>query len=121
MNNLLLAYDGSRKGNEALFVSAYLGKRYGKKLTVLVVEDDEVKGRKLIKMAQDYLGDCCEKSIFLHQAGKACDEILNVAAEMQADMILMGGYGHSPILEALVGSTVDGVLRGSPVPVVICQ
>ena len=57
MNNLMLAYDGSRKGNEALFVSGYLAKRFGKKLTVLVVEDDDEKGQRLLSRAQDFFGN----------------------------------------------------------------
>jgi len=121
MNNLLLAYDGSRKGNEALFVAGYFAKKYSKKLSVLVVEEDETRGQKLLKQAQDYLGDCCENSIFLQQAGKVSDMILQTTAELYSDMIFMGGYGHSPVLEALMGSAVDGVLRDSRIPVVICQ
>jgi nucleotide-binding universal stress UspA family protein len=35
-------------------------------------------------------------------------------------MIIMGSYGHGPLLEALRGSTVDEVLRGARVPVLIC-
>lgn len=121
MNNLMLAYDGSRKGNEALFVSGYLAKRFGKKLTVLVVEDDDEKGQRLLSRAQDFLGNCCEKTVFIQRKGNVSDLILKTAADLNADMIIMGGYGHSPIFEVLMGSAVDGVLRESRIPIVICQ
>lgn len=121
LNNLLLAYDGSPKGKEALFVSAYLASRYDKHLTVLVVDDDEERGQKLLAEARDYLGDCCLKSIFRQQSGAISRGILDVAEEESADMILMGGYGLSPLLEAIFGSTVDNVLRGTPIPVIVCQ
>jgi len=38
-----------------------------------------------------------------------------------ANLVMMGGYGFGPILERVLGSTVDEVLRESPVPVLVCQ
>jgi nucleotide-binding universal stress UspA family protein len=34
---------------------------------------------------------------------------------------LMGGYGHSPVLEVVLGSVVDTVLRASQQPVLVCR
>jgi len=39
------------------------------------------------------------------------DVILREARKRQADLIVMGGYGYPPLLEMLLGSTVDAVLR----------
>ncbi len=121
MNHLLLAYDGSPKGKEALFVSAYFASRYDIHLTVLVVDYDEEQGRELLAEAEDYLGNCCLNSIFRQHSGIVSKVILEVSEEESADMIIMGGYGLSPILEAIFGSNVDNVLRGTPIPVLICQ
>jgi len=33
----------------------------------------------------------------------------------------MGGYGFSPVLEVVIGSSVDQVLRESRQPVLICR
>ena len=121
MNHLLLAYDGSPKGKEALYVSAYFASRYGKELTVLAVNEDEERGNKLLSEAKDYLGNCCKNLVYRNQSGDVSKVILDTAEEISADMILMGGYGLSPILEALFGSTVDGVLRRSRIPVFVCQ
>jgi nucleotide-binding universal stress UspA family protein len=49
------------------------------------------------------------------------DVILHEACKHKADLILMGGYGYPPLLEALFGSTVDDVLRRAKIPVLICQ
>lgn len=121
MHHLLLAYDGSPKGKEALYVSAYFASRYQRQLTVLVVDEDEDQGKDLLEEAADYLGECCLNTIFQHHSGRVDNVILNVAKEQGVDLILMGGYGLSPLLEALFGSTVDGVLRGAPIPVIVCQ
>jgi len=121
LHHLLLAYDGSPKGKEALYVSAYLASRYQRQLTVLVVDEDEEQGKALLAEAADYLGECCLNTIFQQHSGRVENVILQVAREQGADLILMGGYGLSPLLEALFGSTVDGVLRGTPIPVIVCQ
>jgi nucleotide-binding universal stress UspA family protein len=33
----------------------------------------------------------------------------------------MGGYGHSPVMEVVLGSAVDQVLRESRQPTLICR
>lgn len=121
LSSILLAYDGSRKGKEALFVASYFTKRYQKQLTVLVVDADQERGQILLDDVKEYLGGCCEKAFFRQDKGRPEDIILQVAHEESNDVIIMGGYGLSPVLEVLLGSTVDGVLRGSNIPVFICQ
>lgn len=121
MNRLLLAYDGSPKGKEALFIAHYLAKSYGKKVHVLVVEDDPEHGNALLSEAQAFLGEYATWSAFRQPSGSVSDIILGVAQENYADIIVMGGYGLSPIFEIVLGSTVDGVLRHTRLPVLICQ
>ena len=49
------------------------------------------------------------------------EAILNIAEAQNCDLIIMGGYGRSPILEVVLGSAVDAVLRTSPWPVLVCR
>jgi len=42
------------------------------------------------------------------------NSILRTAAENGCDLILMGGDGAGPVMEAVLGSTVDQLLRESP-------
>lgn len=121
LDHLLLAYDGSLKGKEALFVSAYFANKFQTQLTVLVVDKNSETGQKLLNDAENYLGNCCQNALFKKRSGRIAREILRTADEEGVDTILMGGYGFSPILEVLFGSTVDSVLRGTSVPVVVCQ
>lgn len=121
MDNLLLAYDGSPKGKEALYISAYFASRYNKQLSVIVVDIDAERGQRRLTEANNYLGFCCVNQIFKKSTGRVSIDILKAADEIQADMILMGGYGLAPMLEMVFGSTVDGVLRGTQVPVLVSQ
>jgi nucleotide-binding universal stress UspA family protein len=49
------------------------------------------------------------------------DAILRTAAAHASDLIVMGGYGHYPVVELMLGSVVDDLLRASQQPVLICR
>jgi nucleotide-binding universal stress UspA family protein len=120
-DKMLLAYDGSEKGKEALYIATYLAAKYEKCVSVLVVEDDKDKGQALLKEAKDYLGEMCKHVTLRRNIGLVSEVILKAAQDEAVDCIVMGGYGLSPLLEALFGSAVDGVLRKTVVPVLVCQ
>jgi nucleotide-binding universal stress UspA family protein len=105
---------------EALFVAAYLACVWDQRLVVLTVQQP---GRQLqpdLESARRYLQDNGAAAGFFQRQGEPAAEILDQAAEAGADMILMGSYGHGPLVEAFLGSTVDDVLRGARVPVLLC-
>jgi nucleotide-binding universal stress UspA family protein len=45
--------------------------------------------------------------------------ILDQAARVSADYVVMGSHGHTALYDLLVGSTTHGVLLRAPCPVVI--
>jgi nucleotide-binding universal stress UspA family protein len=53
--------------------------------------------------------------------GPVAEVILSTAGAHDSDLILMGGYGYSPVVEVVLGSAVDEVLRASRQPVLICR
>ncbi len=50
--------------------------------------------------------------------GNPVEEILRVAADAGADLIVMGTHGRSGLSRMVMGSVAEGVLRGSTCPVV---
>ena len=54
----------------------------------------------------------------VHQTEPAAS-ILEVASEVDADLIVMGTHGRSGMSRALLGSVAEKILRSSPVPVLI--
>ena len=48
-------------------------------------------------------------------------EILAYASDVDADLIVMGGYGHSRLRQALLGGVSRTVVEESPVPVVMAH
>jgi nucleotide-binding universal stress UspA family protein len=51
------------------------------------------------------------------RTGDARDEILHVAEELKADLIVMATHGRRGVARALLGSVAEMVVRTSPVPV----
>ncbi len=117
----LLAYDGSPKSQEALFVAAYLTGRWAIPLSVLTVMETSEEMSEVLMDAHNYLNTRGIQADFIDKRGPVADAILNTAEEQQADLILMGGYGLGPVVEVMLGSTVDEVLRKSDQPVLFCR
>jgi nucleotide-binding universal stress UspA family protein len=49
--------------------------------------------------------------------GRARREILRLAAELQADLVVLGTHAHGPLGHLLFGSTCEQVVRAAPCPV----
>jgi nucleotide-binding universal stress UspA family protein len=61
------------------------------------------------------------QATFIQEGGSAADAILNTAQQQASNFVIMGGYGYSPVLEVMLGSTVDQVLRAGRLPTLICR
>lgn len=118
LNRPLLAFDGSPKAREALYVATYIAARG--QVPLVVVTGPRENGATMAE-ARAYLDSREVNAILVEQTGPAAEAILNTAREHDSDLILMGGYGHSPVVEVVLGSTVDQVLRESSQPILVCH
>jgi nucleotide-binding universal stress UspA family protein len=116
----LLAYDGSLRADEALFVAAYLAGQWEVSLAVVTAEDGRATAQGLAH-AQAYLEAHDVRATYESRSGPAAEAILRAAGERECDWIIMGSYGPNPLVEMVKGSAVDAVLRGSKKPVLICR
>jgi nucleotide-binding universal stress UspA family protein len=117
----LLAYDGSPKSKEALYVAAYLAARGQVPLVIVTVTDGGAVTPDVLAEAAEYLEQLGVQATLVSEYGPVAEVILQTAKAHDSDLILMGGYGHSPLAEVVLGSAVDGVLRASSQPVLICR
>ena len=120
LEHALLAYDGSPKADEALFVATYLAGQWNMSLVVVTVESERI-GPETIGRAQSYLETHRVQATYTQERGPAAEAILRAAEEHASDLILMGSYGPHPLLEAVRDSTVNHVLRASRRPMLICR
>lgn len=121
LSRALLAYDGSPKAEEALFVSTYLAARWSIPLTVVTVLEEGHIASETLGRAQAYLEEHDVDATFVTEYGPVGDVILTTVEETDSDLIVVGGYGFSPVLEIVLGSAVDQFLRESQRPVLICR
>jgi nucleotide-binding universal stress UspA family protein len=121
LQRALLAYDGSPKANEALFVAAYLAGKWQIPLVVVSVLEESYVTVKTLTYAKDYLEARNVNATFIQEQGIVADAISNTAQQHNVDFIIMGGYGFNPVLEVMLGSDVDQILRAKRWPVLICR
>jgi nucleotide-binding universal stress UspA family protein len=117
----LLAYDGSPKAEEALFLSSYLGSYWDSQLVVVSSTEGQKKQNQNLTRARDYLQNNGVKAEYVEVDGPAGDAILEVAHAQRVNLIVMGGFGKSPLINVAVGSTVDQMLREFGKPILICR
>jgi len=121
LERALLAYDGSPKADEALFIATYLAGRWGMALAVVTVIETGRTTSQALARAQKYLKTHGVRATFVKESGPVAEAILKTAEAQGSNLIIMGGYGFSPVLEVVLGSAVDRVLREARRPVLICR
>lgn len=121
LNHALLAYDGSLKAHEALFISAYIGASWNTPLSVITIgNSDDVKD--IQADARRYLEDHNIKADYIIEEGNNNTEIiLKNASQSDIDLLLIGGYSRNPLLEVIQGGDVDELLRQTTIPIIICR
>jgi nucleotide-binding universal stress UspA family protein len=121
IRSALLAYDGSRKAKEALFVATYLTKKCGLSLVVVTAIGNDPREAAIQSEARKYLASHRVKATFHVESGQPEVVIEKIADHYQCDLVIMGSYGFKPIFEVVLGSTVDHLLAKGNRPVLICR
>lgn len=121
MNHAILAYDGSRKAKEALYLSTYLASRWNISLVIVSVAEAKRVTEETLREAQSYAERHDVTPVVVSKKGDVAEAVLQTANETKSDFTVIGGYGHSPVIEAALGSAIDHILRESDRPVLICR
>jgi nucleotide-binding universal stress UspA family protein len=117
----LLAYDGSQRAAAAMREAAELAIALRLPLAVLHVGKDDGGIQKVLEEARRYLGAYQVETEYLARSGYAHETILDVMAEGAYDLLFIGAYGHSRIIEMVLGSTTEYVLRNCTSPLFLCR
>jgi nucleotide-binding universal stress UspA family protein len=125
LQHALLAYDGSPKSEEALFVATYLASRWQTRLTVVTVSSNGNgkldAARRIQSMAKTYLGLAGVEADYLLPVGAAAEALLETAETQNADFMIIGGFGLSSMKSVVLGSTLNRVLLAYKQPILICR
>ena len=110
----------ARKPKEALFVATYLAEQWQTQLTILTGLEDQEADASAQEFARNYLEFNEVEADFIRKKYSA-ETLKNTAEEINADLVIMGGYSGSILKEMTVGSSVNFMLRESQLPVLICR
>jgi nucleotide-binding universal stress UspA family protein len=121
VHRLLLAYNGSSRAQNALGWVSRLRATLPAEVSVLSVQETEADpASQWLEEAHARLApDTSDICWCLQRSGTPAAEIVAAAEEIEADLIVMGRYGHSAFIEWLTGSTVEYVLRNTQRPVLM--
>ena len=118
MDNALLAFDGSAKSKEALFVAAYLAEKWHTKLTVLTIAGED--SHSVQEYAQSYLGLHEIKADYRLISG-SFDIFLDTIQECQINLVVIGSYSGTALKQVISDSAVNFLLRKADCSLLICH
>ncbi len=113
----LLAYDGSDRASRAMRAAADFATTVDVPLIVITVARDLKLGERTLNQARSYLEPYSIRAEFKLVPGHAHEGIIAALKEFEADLLFIGAYGHSRIIEMVLGSNTEFVLRNASCPV----
>ena len=124
-DHILIAWNGSRESTRALAEAMpYLHQAH--KVTVMAVVDD-IEAEATAKPGEDAVSHLKRHGIeaVLHHAKSRHDDVAATlianARDRKADLLVMGGYGHSRLREWLLGGATYELLHHAPVPLLMAH
>ncbi|HWN72201.1 MAG TPA: universal stress protein, partial [Solirubrobacterales bacterium] len=129
---LLVGYDGSEGGRDALALARVLGEATGASVLVVTVlpygplpipyeileEEEAERAKPLFEEAKQRLGDL-EVETRAFGGGSAAAVINDLAEKEAVDAIVVGSPHRGPVGRTLIGSVADGLLHGAPCEVLV--
>jgi nucleotide-binding universal stress UspA family protein len=123
---IVLAWNGSRESARALAEALpYMPK--AKEVTVVVVVDDEPPVELKAALGVDAVTHLKhhEINVILHRVrmrdGDVGATLIAEARRLEANLIVMGAYGHSRVREWLLGGATYTLLHKAPIPLLIAH
>ena len=136
--NVLIANDGSDRAFEALSLALKIAKASGAELHMVSVEEipylpesiEEVRQEKgtagrrfhaVLNRARA-MAESNQVPLQTHVvAGHPVRDIVNLAADLKADLLVVGASGHSALYDRMVGSRADRLVHLAPCPVLVVK
>jgi nucleotide-binding universal stress UspA family protein len=133
-NNILLAVDEHEDPDQLLEVISDLAKAFSSRVTVLHLRERRVLAQKVLEAESipeaHAFGRDIAKRLIDHgvkamaevesaNPGTIGARILDRAAEMEADLIVIGGHKHHSVRERLIGDVGKELAHGAKCPLLL--
>lgn len=113
----LLAYDGSQRASSAMESAAEFCSVLHLPLTVVSIAREDSVGQANLQQARAYLGSYSIDVKYELGRGYPEQKIIEYLVNRDHDLLFIGAYGHRRIINMVLGSTTEYVLRNAPCPV----
>jgi nucleotide-binding universal stress UspA family protein len=142
LKNVVIGFDGSSNAAKAIEQAARLFKLNAAKITVVhsvdvadpikflspvafvssIEQDLLMQGEVFLADAKKLLSDLGMRDVECRLVeGKPANEVIKVAKESAADLIVIGARGHAPVQEMLLGSVAHNVAMHAPCSVAVLR
>jgi nucleotide-binding universal stress UspA family protein len=121
LGRALLAYDGSPKADEALFVATYLALRWQIELAVVTVPTNYTEPQALDRARGYLISNHLVNVTYILGERPITEALLRAAADQQSNLLIVGGFGYRPWQHLVLGSTVDELLLRCKLPILVCR
>lgn len=114
LTNVCLGYDGSEHARHAMDAAELICKKRGLPLSVVIAGKDMLAIEPVQEEVAKRVGASSHPIEIHAREGKVHEVLVKAAGEH--DLFVMGAYGHNRIVELVLGSTTEYMLRNAPVP-----
>ncbi|QDP20601.1 universal stress protein [Sphingomonas xanthus] len=117
IHRAMIAFDGGLSARKAVSFAATSALFADVAITVVLVGKETDRSRDALRWATEVLGERCSRAETV--AGDVDATLLAEARHRQADLVIMGAYGHSPLRSLIVGSTATAMMQGLGLPILL--
>jgi nucleotide-binding universal stress UspA family protein len=120
-NRIMICWDGKRAASRAVLDSMPFLSAAETVNVIAINEDSEATEANAAALATHLArkGIAAKAERLTAERGDIDNTILSAAADRGAELIVMGGYGHSRLREFVLGGATRGILRSMTIPVLM--
>lgn len=127
MKRILVCSDLSERSRHAVVRASRLARDCSASLTVCSIVDDDLPSKVVGMVQQEVTDDLKRACASLDQedvdvvvkVGEPVQTILSIAADMDADLIVLGTHRHRPFWDMVSGTTMERIAHASRRPVLL--
>jgi nucleotide-binding universal stress UspA family protein len=123
MDTIVVGWKETPEAARALTAALPLLERAKKVVLVNATESGDVMLQNLKHLAWQlaWHGIAAEPRVIEGKSGEAAALLSHAAADMHADLLVIGGYGHRPLREFVFGGVTQSLIENAKVPVFILR
>jgi nucleotide-binding universal stress UspA family protein len=122
--DVVVAWNGRREAARALAGSEAILEQ-AERITIIMVDDgqnpDGLAGSAKIVRHLERRGHKIQARVLQSNGSRIEDVLLGECEALDADLLVMGGYGHSRLEEFAFGGITRSLVRSSPVPLLLAH